>query len=1216
MLMPRLSRAIISIIFTLSLLPQLLHARPAPGLRGKAPTVLATAAEAISAATASSAARVAAGVSSSLIRTDSDGRILVALACADVNVVSNLVERAGGTVIETASDLHLLEAWVPAAALSALAESDAVVRIRPVTRPVTRAGSYQTEGDAVMGADVLRSHGADGTGVKVGVISDDVDHLSDAQAAGELPSVTVIRRTPDSGDEGTAMLEIVHDIAPGADLYFATGVVSKLGMKGSIEDLADAGCDVIVDDIGWFDEPVFEDGVLADAVDAAVSDGVTFVSAAGNSGQNTWVGAYVSGGGPDGTTHLWDGSADTLLAVTVPAHRELIAILQWDDPLGASDNDYDLYLYDQEGRELSSSIGPQDGNDDPWEGFSYTNDQSQTVTLYLVARLFEGDPRTLFLLAHGAGSMEHTSEEGSVYGHASANGAIAVGAIYAGDIGHDEVEPFSSRGPTWIRYPSPETRLKPDVCGIDGVTVSGAGGFDSPFYGTSAAAPHVAAVAAQLLSRHPTWTPDSVRAALTSTARDLGIAGPDYTFGYGLVNAYAAAGIGTAAGGVTAGGTWTRDNSPYYVTSDIAIQHGTTLRIEEGVEVRFESAVAVNVAGELDVAGTEDEPVRFTAGSGDSWGGFAVIDQGTAELRHARIEDVYTSQSNRGGALTVAGSGASALLVGCVVDGSSASNGSGVLASGGAQVSAISSQFTENTSAGASCIASLSGGSVQLTNCTIADNTGSALGTMIGTLQGEGCIIWGNSEGSGAGDSGVTVVYSDVQEGASGEGNIQAEPVFSVTSDGLYRLGAGSPCIDAARPTLEDADGTRADMGAWPTVQIFPWTAALQDRVVPVSSSTAVAITGTVQMVQNVSLAFTGLQGAVSSVAVQGPSKDGVTASAAISGDTVFVSLSSPEEFSLVDKTLAVLTLTVPYDAVGGQRTMAWLPMPYTNAGGQPLSTADATLNVIVPGDATGDGSLTSADAAMVLAVAAGASVQGDSATMDVSGDGSLSPYDAALIDYALSDPGHVFPAHGGTSPFAGDLGERVIYLKREDDTWVLCLSNAQGVVSGLVQIDAAFEPTVQSDGDVASEYTAGRLTIAFTRDAASTAPLAVLSGLTTAPTIVGGQLNEGAASVVLAPAAVTLHQNAPNPFNSGTGVSYDVPVPGRTRIAVYAVTGQLVTTLVDQANTPPGYHSVAWDGRDSRGETVASGVYVCRLRFDGEGGVDQARTMLMAVVR
>lgn len=85
-------------------------------------------------------------------------------------------------------------------------------------------------------------------------------------------------------------------------------------------------------------------------------------------------------------------------------------------------------------------------------------------------------------------------------------------------------------------------------------------------------------------------------------------------------------------------------------------------------------------------------------------------------------------------------------------------------------------------------------------------------------------------------------------------------------------------------------------------------------------------------------------------------------------------------------------------------------------------------------------------------------------------------------------------------------------------------------------------------------------------------------------------------------PRSCCLSQNHPNPFNAGTRIGFSVP--GATgastgcdvRLGVHALTGALVRSLVAQRLTP-GWHSVAWDGRDDQGNPVASGVYVYRLR-------------------
>ena len=131
----------------------------------------------------------------------------------------------------------------------------------------------------------------------------------------------------------------------------------------------------------------------------------------------------------------------------------------------------------------------------------------------------------------------------SIFGHAAVPGAIAAGAIDASDIGNDDIEPFSSQGPVTITYPSPVSRPKPDLCGVDGVLISGAGGFgywdgsNYRFYGTSAAAPHIAAIAAQRRGAYPDKTGDEIRTELCDSAVDLGSAGRDNIYGYGRADA-------------------------------------------------------------------------------------------------------------------------------------------------------------------------------------------------------------------------------------------------------------------------------------------------------------------------------------------------------------------------------------------------------------------------------------------------------------------------------------------------------------------------------------------------------------------------------------------------------------------------------------------------------------------------------------------------------
>src|SRR5206468_6429868 len=125
----------------------------------------------------------------------------------------------------------------------------------------TGTGSRSSVGDVAHLAFAARgAFHVDGSGVKIGVLSNGVTNLAVSQAAGDLGPVTVLPGQAGSGDEGTAMLEIVHDLAPGAQLYFATAFTSIASFAQNIRDLRTAGCDIIVDDVFYFTETPFQDG--------------------------------------------------------------------------------------------------------------------------------------------------------------------------------------------------------------------------------------------------------------------------------------------------------------------------------------------------------------------------------------------------------------------------------------------------------------------------------------------------------------------------------------------------------------------------------------------------------------------------------------------------------------------------------------------------------------------------------------------------------------------------------------------------------------------------------------------------------------------------------------------------------------------------------------------------------------------------------------------
>ena len=148
----------------------------------------------------------------------------------------------------------------------------------------------------------------------------------------------------------------------------------------------------------------------------------------------------------------------------------------------------------------------------------------------------------------GGQVLEHGSASGGIFGHPAAPGVLAVGAIAADDPGNDDIEPFSDQGPVEIYHPNRETRQKPDITAIDGVAITGAGGFSNPFFGTSAASPHAAGIAALVMQAERKANPGGSKSyiaglvfnALRDTAVDVGAAGFDNVYGYGRVDALAA----------------------------------------------------------------------------------------------------------------------------------------------------------------------------------------------------------------------------------------------------------------------------------------------------------------------------------------------------------------------------------------------------------------------------------------------------------------------------------------------------------------------------------------------------------------------------------------------------------------------------------------------------------------------------------------------------
>ncbi|AKB23836.1 hypothetical protein MSMTP_0367 [Methanosarcina sp. MTP4] len=456
-------------------------------------------------------------------------------------------------VIERDESNHVAVARVTPASLETLVCLEEVRGVRTVSSPLVRkvlppGGNYQDENSYVPGLESFRKlPGVSGKGFRVGIISDGVDSLAGAQASGALPGDVHVLAAG-KGNEGTAMLEIVHGIAPDAKLYFHEAGSNKLEFNKAVDALLAEGCQIICDDIGWPDEPFFEDGVVASHVrEALESQDLLYVSAAGNDASRHYQGMFFDDG--SGWHDFSSGkSSSKNLYVDIPPAGEVTVVLQWNDPWDAAGNDYDLYLKDCSGGEgLASSKNSQDGNGIPLEFFRYTNPEKTVIKGMICIEKYSGEPQVLEVFIYPESCRDiypdNLVEEDSVFGHPAVPEVLCVGAFGSenGNSGNENsgIAPYSSRGPVSIYSPQYEARNKPDLCGPGSVEIRGTDESRNLFAGTSASAPYVAGVAALVWSGQSEKNASEIREILCSTAGDLGAPGYDSIFGYGIVDSSA-----------------------------------------------------------------------------------------------------------------------------------------------------------------------------------------------------------------------------------------------------------------------------------------------------------------------------------------------------------------------------------------------------------------------------------------------------------------------------------------------------------------------------------------------------------------------------------------------------------------------------------------------------------------------------------------------------
>ena len=564
-----------------------------------------------------------------MMEFDGAGRVGVRITAQDVDQILAPLQSLGLQVIGSEPDLHFVEGFLPTSSIIAATglSSEGLMGILPIYQPITSGvGSYTDQAGNVLESDraLATSPGYDGTGVKVGVLSDSYNNLAGVTnpftsqpydnaandvAHHDLPGtgdpngfttpVQVVQDYPyphDSKlgpwDEGRAMLQLVHHTAPGASLYFATADTGESQFATNIQTLANDGCKVIVDDVTYLDEPFFQDGIVAKAVNNVVSNnGVSYFSAAGNNQDQAYDSGSTLAYGANPLNFVTDtissisnspasyydfdptSGVSDMQKITIKSGQGITLSLQWDQPFyttnGVTTN-LDIFLLNDSGKTVAKTGSNYDNiaTQTPWNGLSFVNTTGTDSVYDLVIQKAKGTtPGRIKYVNFSNGSPitfnTFATNSPTICPHAAAANAMAVAA--APYFNQRTPESFSSYGPATIlfdqngnRLASAQVRAKPDITSIDGTDTSffpadvSAANADKDndllpnYFGTSAAAPHAAAVAALLLQEHATWTPAQVYTQLKTTADPNigGTPGNVYQVGAGLIDAYRAV-VGT-----------------------------------------------------------------------------------------------------------------------------------------------------------------------------------------------------------------------------------------------------------------------------------------------------------------------------------------------------------------------------------------------------------------------------------------------------------------------------------------------------------------------------------------------------------------------------------------------------------------------------------------------------------------------------------------------
>ncbi|OJW22580.1 MAG: hypothetical protein BGO49_00940 [Planctomycetales bacterium 71-10] len=539
-----------------------------------------------------------------------NGSVLMsATSWGDFASFQQTLANQGMQVTASSAYYGMVVGWMPIGQLPTTAQVPNLVSGRAELRPITAyqgAANNQAQQSTFADAAATR-YGVDGTGVTVGILSDSFNALGGYAAdvaGGDLPSdVRIVAEGPATGsDEGRAMAQNIYDIAPGADLQFATadGEGGTLVFANNIIALADAGSDIIVDDVAYAYEPFFQDGQVAQAVNSVVARNISYFTSSGNSADNGYlsrfrgVNATITGINDGNASRYMNfngggGAAVTGLPITTTSANSNF-IFQFDQPFATQQpagstnkvtSNVQVYVLDSSGAVVAQGDDDTTATQMPWQFVTIPNAGSYTVVIRVVSG---SDPGHVQMREWGS-DVEFSQEFGvaggtsypTSFGHQTTPNSMGVGATpwWAPSPFLNQQplasEPFSSFGPgIYVRdslgnlLTSPIIPQNPVFTAPDGGNTTFFGDVietnnppfpgqpatqtnlsqDLPsFFGTSSAAPNAAAVAALMLDRVPDLTVSEIRSGLIASAQGMNGAGTgnwNAQAGYGLINAVSA----------------------------------------------------------------------------------------------------------------------------------------------------------------------------------------------------------------------------------------------------------------------------------------------------------------------------------------------------------------------------------------------------------------------------------------------------------------------------------------------------------------------------------------------------------------------------------------------------------------------------------------------------------------------------------------------------